>query len=575
MSSICSKNEFDPVKQRLTTAGLWDYFIFPKISWSAKGGAIAEIIEQANLRPDNVLFIDDNPLNIEELRFRFPAMMLGHPDLVLPRLLDLEQARGKDDRSHSRLAQYKKLEQKIADQAQTTLSNEAFLRQCDIRLRFDYDVEAHLDRIIELINRSNQLNYTKIRLETEAAIAGFKADLRRFDIVCAAIFAGDRYGDHGLIGFYMQMKTERTNRLLHFVWSCRMMNTGLEQYVYQRLGAPEIQVVGPVANPIMVFERIDWVTETAQGAAEANAAAAPKLLLLGSCDLTAVASYCSPNRVEFVNGVKHGVMTRYDDFGFILNDPGRVAASRALPKIPAWDKADFAAFRQALASSDVLIISLSAAMKGAHLLTDDDVVVRIHPEGLGDFIDLHPLAGFMQRSRSYVLATTQKIALLNQSLAHIQGAAAKATHKFLLGANTRGAAVSPATLALMTAYNTACAAFCSVRDGWHFVPIDEVVAFEKLVDDRHYTRLGYFDIASRINEKIKSAAPAAPPVPGSAADSADLIGLIRAGRRVSRFGLFGVQRGAWAQVKRAVKLTPFAGLVRKFVIKPARDPSLA
>lgn len=33
MSSICSKNYHETVKEVLTDAGLWDYFIFPSISW--------------------------------------------------------------------------------------------------------------------------------------------------------------------------------------------------------------------------------------------------------------------------------------------------------------------------------------------------------------------------------------------------------------------------------------------------------------------------------------------------------------------------------------------------------------
>ena len=123
MSSIASKNDFETVKKVLADAGIWDWFIFPSISWNSKGGAIASIIEQANLRPDNVLFIDDNSINIEEVRFLFPTMMVSYPQDVLPILLGLQEAKGKDDRAHSRLEQYKKLERKVADQVQTSLSN--------------------------------------------------------------------------------------------------------------------------------------------------------------------------------------------------------------------------------------------------------------------------------------------------------------------------------------------------------------------------------------------------------------------------------------------------------------------
>jgi FkbH-like protein len=579
MSSIASKNDFEPVKKVLTEAGIWDYFIFPQISWNPKGGAISTIVEQANLRPDNVLFIDDNSLNIEEIRFRFPTMMVADPQDVLPSLLDLEQAKGKDDRQHSRLKQYKQLEKKVAEQASTTLSNEDFLRQCDARLRFDFEVDKHLPRIVELINRTNQLNYTKVRLESEAAISEFKELLNRHDIVAGCIFASDRYGDHGLIGFYMQHKNERVNRLIHYVWSCRMMNAGLEQYVYERLGKPDITIVEPVSNPISVFEKVDWIREISEGEQIDQAKDAPRLLLIGSCDLTAVASYCSPNRIEFVNGVKNGIMTRYDDLAFILGDSEKIEASTSLAKIPAWDKDDFRSFRENLSSSDMLIVSLSAAMKGAYLITDDDVALRIHPEGLGDYIDVNPWADFLKGHKIYGLDSDQKFSLLRQSLELVDALSAKAKHKFLLGANTRNVEGSEArvNLELLSRYNDECRRFCAATANWHFVSIDDVVAAEKLLDDRHYTRMGYFDIAQHINHQIAAAEPTNV-MRDSTASTAELhiADIIRSGgRELSRFHLFGSRQGLVSHAKRAVKLTPFSSIARKLFTKPKAEDPLA
>lgn len=577
MSSIASKNEFGSVEKVLSDAGIWDYFIFPQISWNSKGGSIAAILEQANLRQDNVLFIDDNPINIEEIRFLFPKMMVAFPQDVLPVLLDIDEAKGKDDRRHSRLKQYKQLEIKTADQTQSSLSNEDFLRQCDIKLRFEFNMEQHFDRIIELINRSNQLNFTKIRLESDGAIAEFKKLLERHDVFSAAIFARDRYGDHGLIGFYMQLKNERVNKLLHYVWSCRMMNSGLEQYVYEYLGNPTIEVVGPVSNPIKVFEKIDWIKETQAGERGDASDTDPRVLLIGSCDLTAVASYCSRNRVEYVNGVKNGVMIRYDDFGFILGNAADVEASKALENIPCWSKSDFVSFRKDLSKSEVLIISLSAAMKGAYLLTEDGVAIRVHPEGLGAYIDIRPWEDFLRNCKFYSLNFEQRVDLLKRALDFTQASASSAKHRFLIGANTRdvGGHLSKANQDLMAVYNSACEEFCRENTDWQFVSIDEVVGIEKLVDDRHYTRIGYFDIASYINEKIRSKEVGEGIKAAPAPNDAGLAGVIRSGRELSRLNLFGAQRGATSHIKRIIKLTPLAGVLRKTFVKSKKDPLLA
>jgi tetratricopeptide (TPR) repeat protein len=45
MSSICSKNDHAAVQAILEERGLWDYFIFPSISWDAKGPRISALIE--------------------------------------------------------------------------------------------------------------------------------------------------------------------------------------------------------------------------------------------------------------------------------------------------------------------------------------------------------------------------------------------------------------------------------------------------------------------------------------------------------------------------------------------------
>src|ERR1035437_7614536 len=61
MNSICSKNDFEKVKDRLSREeGLWDEFIFPRISWQSKGPQILQIIDDAQLRAEQVLFIDDS-----------------------------------------------------------------------------------------------------------------------------------------------------------------------------------------------------------------------------------------------------------------------------------------------------------------------------------------------------------------------------------------------------------------------------------------------------------------------------------------------------------------------------------
>jgi predicted enzyme involved in methoxymalonyl-ACP biosynthesis len=113
-----------------------------------------------------VIFIDDNILNRQEVRFFNPGIKVAHPVDLIPAIVSHPRFAGKPDPELKRLKQYQLLQRKITAQQAVNLSNEEFLRSSAIRINFDFNVEANLDRIIDLINRANQLNYTKIRLST-------------------------------------------------------------------------------------------------------------------------------------------------------------------------------------------------------------------------------------------------------------------------------------------------------------------------------------------------------------------------------------------------------------------------
>ena len=72
MNSICSKNNYDDVKNKFIDSGLkdvWDLFVFVSIDWTPKGERVKNIIKSMNFRNENVLFIDDNISNINEVEF--------------------------------------------------------------------------------------------------------------------------------------------------------------------------------------------------------------------------------------------------------------------------------------------------------------------------------------------------------------------------------------------------------------------------------------------------------------------------------------------------------------------------
>jgi FkbH-like protein len=262
MCSICSKNDFAQAQAAVEALGIWDLFVFPHIAWSPKGQAIAQMIDEMGLRDENVLFLDDNHLNLEEATFFSPRLMVVDASKGgLTGLLDLPQLKGKDDRGHSRLAQYKVMEQKKDERENSGLSNAEFLRQSQIKIKIITDVENHMDRVLEILNRTNQLNFTKVRANSETERAALEELLAVSGMHAGLVHVQDRYGDYGVVGFFCVRTKFSGTAVHHFAFSCRTLNMGVEQWVWQHLNRPDFDVVGPVASKLTDHGEIDWITE--------------------------------------------------------------------------------------------------------------------------------------------------------------------------------------------------------------------------------------------------------------------------------------------------------------------------
>jgi FkbH-like protein len=264
ISSICSKNDAARVQAELQARLIWDYFVFSSIDWTAKGPRLAALIEAAQLRPETVLFIDDNPHNLAEARHFVPGLQIAGPE-ILPDLLADPRLRGKDDSGLTRLAQYRVLAQRRADGMKFAGggNGEEFLRASGITVEFDYDLETHADRVIELINRTNQLNFTKQRLPEDpiGARAALRALFANKMVQGGLLRVRDKYGDYGYAGLFILRHNRAVKELVHFCFSCRILNMGVELWLYQRLGRPSIDIVGPVLSDLAADGAgIDWIS---------------------------------------------------------------------------------------------------------------------------------------------------------------------------------------------------------------------------------------------------------------------------------------------------------------------------
>ena len=290
ISSICSKNDFQAVMDVLERHDIARYFVFPSISWSSKGSRLIDIVDSVQLRPATIMFIDDNHLNRAEAQLAVPQMQVESEEFLLT-LLEDSRFIGKDDHTFSRLQQYKLLEKKKLDAEINVGNNEDFLRTCNIMISIDLDVEKNIDRAVELINRTNQLNFTKLRLPEEPGEA--RIALRRLldapNTQAGLVSAYDKYGDYGYVGFYLL--NTNSKQLQHYCWSCRTLGMLAEVWLYRKLGSPIIEVQGEVLSDLKTDRKIDWIKLGKSPGLESGPNHLGRIFLRGGCDMSAVAHF--------------------------------------------------------------------------------------------------------------------------------------------------------------------------------------------------------------------------------------------------------------------------------------------
>jgi len=306
MSSICSKNTFEQAKERLQEEGIWDLFIFPKIAWKTKGPLVEAILEEAGLRAENTVFVDDNHMNLEEVKYYNDDITVVTPDQI-ERFLENQHFEGKDDSERSRLQHYKILENKTEDKTEYE-SNEQFLQDCDVKVQVLEDPIEHLDRIHELVNRTNQLNFTKNRMSKE--------DLRELmesvGVETSALRVTDEYGDYGIVGFVAM----RGEEVIHFLFSCRLLDLEVEQWAYNHVGRPNFDVEGETAVDIGVRDDVPWIEkadETESTGSTEKTVSKVNCLIKGGCDLEQLAHYLRFQEIdvdtEFNRPVGNGLVS--------------------------------------------------------------------------------------------------------------------------------------------------------------------------------------------------------------------------------------------------------------------------
>ncbi|MGL5576489.1 MAG: HAD-IIIC family phosphatase [Sarcina sp.] len=234
VNSICSKNDEVEAYKKLEEFSLLKYLILPQINWNLKSENIMKIISSLNFREENVLFIDDNQFELDEVKSKLPMINICNSyDAEKLSYFYKKCKEMKDELSRKRIKMYRIEEKRIIDQENRGLSKSEFLHSCNIVVNIKKADINDIERMEELIDRTNQLNSTGIRY-SKNEIAKMLCEENLYDIFIANI--SDNYGSYGESGLVIMKKDISSYNAILFVVSCRLIGKGIGQtllhYIY-------------------------------------------------------------------------------------------------------------------------------------------------------------------------------------------------------------------------------------------------------------------------------------------------------------------------------------------------------
>jgi FkbH-like protein len=199
-----------------------------EVHWSPKPESLQRIAARLNIGLDSLVFLDDNPDEVDLVKMALPQVrayrMPSRPEEFAPflaRLEDFDQlALSEED---LRRAEFYELRKKQAGMAAAATDLESFYRSLDTVLAPEPAGASNFDRIVQLIQKTNQFNLTtrrhsrlelNQRLERGSELWAFRAS--------------DVHGDHGIISVALLDFVDGVCSVDTLLMSCRVIGRTIE-----------------------------------------------------------------------------------------------------------------------------------------------------------------------------------------------------------------------------------------------------------------------------------------------------------------------------------------------------------
>jgi FkbH-like protein len=232
--AVCSKNDLENArapfeKHPEMVLKMADIACFVA-NWSDKAGNLRSIAEQLNIGIDSLVFADDNPFERNIVRRELP--MVAVPELPEEPALYAQciadggyfEALQVTSEDFERTGQYR------ANSARENLKAShtdlaGYLRSLNMVLRWEPFDRIGQQRIVQLINKTNQFNLTTRRY-TDIEVAAVMEDPAALTLQLRLL---DQFGDNGIIGIIIGKPDGADLRLDTWLMSCRVLGRQVEE----------------------------------------------------------------------------------------------------------------------------------------------------------------------------------------------------------------------------------------------------------------------------------------------------------------------------------------------------------
>ena len=240
--AVASKNDAELVERAFQRSDLLlsknDVFPF-EANWSPKSESVQRILTTWNIGPDAVVFIDDSPMEVAEVKAAFPEMECivfpkADHDAIWSLVKHLRDLFGKSiltDDDSIRLQSIRDASAWRDASQQPGHSMDDFLKTAEARIEFESVQSGNDARAFELVNKTNQFNLNGKRFGE----AEWNGMLKAPGAFALAVSYKDKFGALGKIAVLTGSKQGRAAQVIAWVMSCRAFSRRIEHQCLKHL----------------------------------------------------------------------------------------------------------------------------------------------------------------------------------------------------------------------------------------------------------------------------------------------------------------------------------------------------